>query len=127
MHQKKKEVFERIHRVCITRLINLINIDPKGKVNFEINSTKVKLKLRKRSSDKIKSIDKKYAFRTTHYNNKVMRIIDLKTNEIVGKIGDVKDLNVKSQYFCWVNHVNKIFCCQKECDYSRESKCCLFD
>ena len=38
-----------------------------------------------------------------------------------------KYFNIERQYFCWVNHADKIFCCQENYEGSKESRCCLFN
>ena len=124
---EKKEVIERINKIFINRLINLMILDPIRKDTFEINSIKIELKVIGSPIKKIDLIDENYAILTTDFKNKEIMIINLLEKEIIGKIGDVKDLSTESQCYGWVDHVNMIFCYKKQRDHSRESKCCLFD
>ena len=124
---EKNEVFEKINRVFISRLVNLMKLDPIRKDHYEINSDKVDLKMVGKTVTKIELIGDNYALLTYDIKNKEIMIINLTKNEIVGKIGELKNSNIECQYFCWLSQANKIFCFQKLKYYSSESNSSLFD
>jgi len=83
--------------------------------NYEINSIEVKFS-ENNSVKNLELIGDIYAILTYDIKIKEILVIDLITNEIVGKIGDVQDLNINRQYICYVYHASMIFCCQKNND-----------
>ena len=117
------------NKLFLSRLISLSKTDSNNKL--EIISIKFSSNICGNNSERfaLKHMelinDDEVIIKTINRHNieKIM-IIDWKKTKTIASIGNA---DIKKQVFCWINHLNQLFCFQKNSSkLIKESKCCLF-
>jgi hypothetical protein len=124
---ESEEIIQK-NKVFMTRLINLTKINTNKKHDVILNKYSINVSgnsLERMIIGHIELIDDEVIVKTTNKHNidKIM-IMNWKMAKTVGMIGN---LDIIKQEFCWIKHLNQIFCYQKDkSKLIKEAKCSLF-